>query len=195
VNGEAAQEVHRVPEHPVPARDLPVDTPAADGRVARRSRRDVADEDDAAVSHEQQELATLVDLDVIPAGIPRPRRGRSLQHAPEPRRHAAGPRKPLHLLKRKDGLRGVMPVEPVDGAERVAEAREPALELDDARAAGSRPESRKVDRDGDPRGCTRPAGGGDGSDPQAITALTARGDAQRQRAGPGTPQPPCLDSK
>ena len=38
VDGEPAQEVHRVPQHPVPAGDLAIDAPAAQGRVPGRAR-------------------------------------------------------------------------------------------------------------------------------------------------------------
>ena len=49
VDGEAAQEVHRVPEHPVPPDVLAVDPERADRRVAGRAGRDVDDRGHAAV--------------------------------------------------------------------------------------------------------------------------------------------------
>src|SRR5439155_8511006 len=76
VDREASEEEGRI-EHPVgePAGHLAVDMPAPDGRITRRSCRDMADQDDARAPYDGENLDRHAHLDIV-AGIAGARRAR-----------------------------------------------------------------------------------------------------------------------
>jgi hypothetical protein len=62
----------------------------------------VDDPDDAGRgSTSKSDLLRLVDLDVVPVAVARPRCVRGLEPAPDVRRHATGAREAVHLLERE----------------------------------------------------------------------------------------------
>ncbi len=132
---EAAEEVQRVPEHPVEPAHLAVDPPRSDRRVAGGTGRDMDDAIDASVQDLEQDLPRLVDLDPVSGDAePRDRHVRSRKPLPERRVDAAGPRKAVDLLEGEHGLERVGRVERVGAADRVAQLGQAALERTHARS-------------------------------------------------------------
>ena len=69
VDREAALEVHRVPEHPVPAADLAIDLPVPSGVLPVAPVETWTTSVTTSGPHVDQHLPRLVDLDVVAAAV------------------------------------------------------------------------------------------------------------------------------
>ena len=157
VHGEAAQEVARVVEDPVVARDLAVHVPLSEWRVPGRAGRRRDDQRHLAAAHDEQDLPRLVDLDVV-AGVPRGRDPRHEQSSPDGVIGNAGAWKISDLLEREQRV-GVVLAEDAVLPHCEVQCCEAGFERANARAAAPDREARLHDRDGERLGDGGPSCG------------------------------------